>query len=118
MRRLTTAMAMCLLLAACDAGSLEPSTGNRAHDLLLRKGEVDRAVAFHAVLGNEPCDRVTRTFFQGINKPDRGAFWNVACNDGHRYSILISANATGSTKVLDCTTVTVLKLTPCFQKFE
>jgi hypothetical protein len=64
----------------------------------------------------DPCNSVTRDFFQGGNRKD-GEFWNVACSSGRSYTIQVKNDANRSTKILDCSVIAALKITPCFQKF-
>jgi hypothetical protein len=65
-----------------------------------------------------PCDRrVLRTFHQGPdnNSSSSVEFWNVACQDGHTYSIGIDSS--GSTKVLPCAALKAAAQVECFKKF-
>jgi len=66
-------------------------------------------------LSAEDC-RVTRNFFQGFDK-SRNATWNVACSNGKKLAITIYNDATGSTKILDCSVLKALANVECFKKF-
>ena len=65
-----------------------------------------------------PCDRrVQRTFHQGPDNKSSSSveFWNIACQDGHTYSI--GVDPSGSTKVLPCEAMKAVGQVECFKKF-
>lgn len=67
-----------------------------------------------AVLGvGEPCSEVTRVFHQG-SRTD-GVFWNVACADGHAYSV--HAQSGGTYRVLSCDAIRTVAHVDCFKAF-
>jgi hypothetical protein len=49
-----------------------------------------------------PCDSATRSMFQGGSQGVGQDSWSVGCADGNEYSIGISYDAEGSTKILTC----------------
>lgn len=64
------------------------------------------------VSAGEDCGRVERVVYKGIG-PDGAGFWGVGCSSGRSYVVSVEANATGSTKVLDCAL-----LPDCFKRFQ
>jgi len=76
--------------------------------------EAARAAFFTTIVSDEPCGDVTRTFYQGMHRASRAVFWNVACSNGRSYSLSIEANATGSSKIMDCGQLKVIGGTDCF----
>lgn len=92
---------------------------NAASDALRRMTEPERIAALNRFLtqSGESCD-VTRTFFQGVNKSDGSAFWNVACRNGGALSIMVSADAGGSTRITDCGVMKAVANVECFKPFE
>jgi hypothetical protein len=55
---------------------------------------------------------------KGCNKKDNSAFWSVQCSNGKSYQVSILANATGSTRVMDCKLVKAVANVSCFQKLD
>jgi hypothetical protein len=89
-------------------------TGNPANDMLLDGGDTLAAEGLGKVAG---CT-AARTFYAGL-APDKTAIWDIECSDGKSYSISISPNATGSTRVLDCDLLNALTgPSSCFKKLE
>ena len=76
---------------------------NKAHDILLDKTDEERNETLTVLLyeSREKCDVVVKNFFQGF-EPEGGAFWNVKCQNGKSYMILIENDDRGSTRVMDC----------------
>jgi hypothetical protein len=64
---------------------------------------------------NKSCDAVTLTFNQGTNVETGESFWNIACRDGHEYSISIGRG--GTTHVVACDAMR-LSGVECFKTFE
>jgi hypothetical protein len=81
--------------------------------------EPERVAALNRFLiqSGETCE-VTRTFFQGVNKADGSAFWNVACRNSGALSIMITADAGGSTRITDCSVIKAVANVECFKPFE
>jgi hypothetical protein len=105
------------VVATALLGFSQPVPANQAHDMLLSMPESKRNEALSAFMAKsgESCN-VTRSFFQGKDKQDF-AFWNVGCASGKSFAIMIYANPTGSTKILDCKTLKAVAKTDCFKKF-
>lgn len=80
-----------------------PRKGNVANEQLATSSAEKRNAALRATIvsAGDPCTRVKRAFFNGSSK-DATAFWSVECSNGRSYMVSIAADATGSTKVLDC----------------
>lgn len=94
-----------------------PSTGNRAHDVLLGQSEAERRTTLTSFLsGSEwKCSSVTDTFFQGLDHENTAA-WNVRCSNGTSYAISIAADSGGSTRIVDCVVLGAVGV-KCFTKF-
>ena len=94
------------------------ASGNAAHDLLAGQPEARRNQTLTSFLAKsgESCDRVERSFFQGLDK-NRAAYWSVACHGGQSYMITVYADATGSTKILECGILKAVGGGECFKKF-
>jgi hypothetical protein len=95
----------------------EPTPENPAHDLLMKRSDTGRNVAFAALMmaGGEHCGAVTRNFFQGFHESD--AFWNITCTDGRSWVVTVKGDAAGSTQILDCAVLKVMGAGECFTKF-
>lgn len=91
------------------------TSGNPAHDILLRLPEDGRREGLQKALGRQDC-LVSRTFFQGIDAEHR-AYWNVGCVGVSSYQIAIEPDAVGSTKVLPCAVLNAIDV-PCFRTFD
>src|SRR2546425_1013439 len=85
------------------------SSGNPAHDVLMALPEQDRPRA----LGKIARCTGRKAFYMGMSK-DRTSFWSVACTNGSAYEVAIDANATGSTKILECSTLKLVAKVSCF----
>jgi hypothetical protein len=96
-----------------------PSSGNVAHDAIVALSEDRRRQMFSTNFraSGDSCGTVTRTFYQGMEKSQKTAFWNVACSNGQSYSIAVYADRTGSTKILSCAVMKAVTKTECFVKF-
>jgi len=90
------------------------STGNRANDGLLALSDSDRNNLFTRYMSGQKCGRVTRNFYQGINKGE--AFWSVECSDGSQYGVLVKPDANGSTRIMDCGVMKMLGV-KCFERW-
>jgi len=102
------AMALCSLGAAA----------NEAQKIMMQLPSDKQDVALIHVItsADEPCDKVTRKFFQGSDK--RGnAFWNASCSNGKSFVVMFKNDALGSTSVLDCGVMKVAGGQRCFTKF-
>jgi hypothetical protein len=97
-----------------QASSRRDSTGNIGHDRLFALPYDQRAMVLQIVL-TEPCGQVTRTYFQGLHMPDRRAFWNVACSNGHSLAVIVTADEKGSTRTLDCSELRSVAQVDCFE---
>jgi len=92
------------------------NTGNVASDRLLALPARDQAHALGLAVGSG-CNG-TQAFYMGMSQPDHSAMWSVGCGDGTRYGVLIEANSSGSTKVLECSMLAAVAGTPCFTKLK
>ena len=104
---------------AAATGKAAPATrtGNRAHDALVALPEQKRGEMLAGTVrsAGDACSRATRTFYQGSHK-DGSAYWNVECSNGTSFAVSIKADATGSTKIVDCPTMNAVGAS-CFKKF-
>lgn len=96
-----------------------PKSGNVAHDEIMALSEDRRRQMFSTAFrtSGESCGTITRTFYQGMEKSEKTAFWNVACSNGQSYSIAVYADTNGSTKILSCAVMKAVTSTECFVKF-
>lgn len=96
----------------------QEASANPAHNRLQQMSSGERNTFFAKFLqgSGERCDSVTRNFFQGTTKSG-DAFWNVACRNGQAFVILISNDAQGSTKILNCAMLKAMNAGECFKKF-
>lgn len=96
------------------------STGNPAHDQLMRATDSDRNRALAAVVqaSDESCREVTRNFHQGFYDEDRSSFWNVTCSNGASYVVTVVADAEGSTRVMSCSVLKMVADVDCFTRLK
>ena len=94
-----------------------PSSGNPAHEQLMRASENSRNITFAAMMmaSGEHCGAVTRTFFQGFAGED--AIWNITCTDGRSWGVTVKGDTEGSTRILDCAVLSAVGGGECFTKF-
>lgn len=101
---------MLLALASATAGANEA-------DRRLRELSVDEQQSFFTrMLGRNgaSCNRANRVFRQGRTK-DGNVTWNVACDNGQAYSILIRPDADGSSSFMTCAALKAMKAGECFK---
>jgi hypothetical protein len=89
---------------------------NPFHNRLVALSEAERHAVFNGVLADERCV-VIRTFFQGFDK-DRNAYWSVGCRSRGALQVMIRNDASGSTRVLECSTLRVVARVECFKTFS
>jgi hypothetical protein len=79
--------------------------------------EAERREALRRVITSidNPCPEVIRTYDQGGHAT--GEFWDAACSNGRAYSVLLHADAAGSTSVLDCAVLHEKAHVDCFVPF-
>jgi hypothetical protein len=93
---------------------------NPSHERILKLSPAERAKLFTTFLsrGHQACPGgVVRTFFQGMD-PQNAAYWDAACQKGMLYSIRVSPDAAGSTKILACHVQEKMSGVPCFVSFS
>jgi hypothetical protein len=108
-----------LLIAALALAILSYAASNPSHERIQKLSPADRAKLFTMFLarGHETCPGgVVRTFFQGMDQ-QKGAYWDVACQQGRLYSIRVNPDAAGSTKILACQVQEKMSGVPCFVSF-
>jgi hypothetical protein len=106
--------------AALALAILAYAASNASHERILKLSPPDRARLFTTFLarGHETCPGgVVRTFFQGMDK-QKAAYWDVACQQGALYSIRVSPDAAGSTKIIACHVQEKMSGVPCFVSFS
>lgn len=99
-----------------QAAPAKASTGNIANDRLLALSEREQAFALGVVL-NSGCTG-DRAFYMGMLARDHSAFWSVHCASAESYEVELSADAVGSTRVLECSVLKALGAGKCFEKFK
>lgn len=94
------------------------SSANPAHEIMARLPDAQRNPYLTRVIksAEEPCERVTRNFFQGKDA-NGNAFWNATCSNGNSYVVQINSDQEGSTSVLACTVLKSINAGECFTKF-
>lgn len=92
---------------------------NPAQDRMLAMSEVDRSAALLRIVesSGQFCRTVARTFFQGEDAKGN-AFWNIECEEGRAYAVLIKNDEKGSTRVLSCQRLTAIGGGECFRKLD
>lgn len=101
---------------AVASASPSMSTGNEANDRMLALPESEQASNLGKVV-NEGCVG-KRAFYMGTSPTDHSAFWSVGCKNGKKYLVQIEADATGSTKVLECGLYKAVTKMSCFTKLD
>ena len=100
--------------------TLAYAAANASHERLLKLSPADRAKLFTTFLarGRQTCPGgVVRTFFQGMDS-EHAAYWDVACQKEALYSIRVSPDAAGSTKIIPCHVQEKMSGVPCFVSFS
>jgi hypothetical protein len=92
------------------------STGNPAHDILLSLSPSDQATSLGKSVG-EGCVG-NYAYFMGMARDTRNVFWSVRCTNGKSYEVMISPDATGSTRVLECDVLQLVTKIRCFEKLQ
>lgn len=107
-----------LLALVWDMGSL-PLWANPAQDRLAAMPEVERseALAVFVESGGHRCRTVARTFFQGEDAKGN-VFWDVECDGGESYVVVIKNDVPGSTRVMSCRRLRAVVGADCFKKLE
>lgn len=113
-RTLFSILAAAILLLA----GASPASANKANEILQKMSESERSAMLERYLHQtgEKCDKVTRTFFQGVQKETGAAFWNVGCRDKNAYTIMINNDAGGTTKIVSCAMIKAVGAGECFKK--
>lgn len=88
---------------------------NASQDALSTLSESKRNSAFTSILSGEKCGTVTRSMYQGSDNRNN-VFWSLECNNGEAYQIMIAANTTGSTRLLNCKVLKAVN-SSCFKRF-
>ncbi len=91
---------------------------NQASTLLESKSSSERLLVITKLLyqSGESCGKAIRVFLQGYDR-DAAAYWNVACNNGQAYSIQVSADSSGNTRITGCSILKAIGV-ECFKKFN
>ena len=91
---------------------------NPAHDRISKLSETERRAVFSGFMekSSEICN-VKKTFFQG-QSGGGDAFWNIKCSNGKAWVIQINNDATGSTRILECSVLEAMNAGKCFKKFK
>jgi hypothetical protein len=91
---------------------------NEAHEQLSAMPEAQRQSFFATYLTHdgEKCAVVARTFYQGSDAQGN-AFWDVACRGADSWVVQVFNDENGSTKIVSCRALEVVKAGHCFRKF-
>lgn len=100
-----------------STGDVPSDTGNRAHDMLAALSAEKQKDVFTRYAQGESCGDITRVFYQGMERKSRLAFWNIGCSNGRAYVVSITADASGSTRIMECQFMRAVTKTECFTKF-
>jgi hypothetical protein len=92
------------------------STGNPAQDILLNLSPSNQATFLGKSVG-EGCVG-TYAYFMGMAPDTRNVFWSVRCTNAKSYEVMISPDATGTTKVLECNVLQLVTKSRCFEKLR
>jgi hypothetical protein len=98
------------------SASRNVSTGNVANDILAKLPAPEQA-AYLGKVTNEGC-LGKRAFYMGTSPADNSALWSVGCKNGKSYVVQINADASGSTKVLECGLYKAVTKMNCFTKLS
>jgi hypothetical protein len=98
---------------------IEHAFANEAHQRMTAMSASERNSFLTRYLqsSGERCDSVTKAFFQGSSKQGQ-AFWNAACRNGKAYLIMINNDATGSSRIMDCSLLKAVNAGECFKPFK
>ena len=77
--------------------TVEDARANEAHQILSGQSNQERNETLTVLLqhSSEDCDVVVTNFFQGL-EPEGGALWNVTCENGKSFVILIGEGGIGA----------------------
>lgn len=89
-------------------------TQNEAHDRLVALPPDQRAAFLAAGVG-EGC-LGDLSFLRGLDPKSGRSFWTVHCTNGKSYQLMIEADATGSSKVADCTVLAQYAHEDCYKR--
>lgn len=108
-----------LLIYTVALSAATHALANPAHERLSSMTEPERNRFFARYLqsSGETCPSATRNFYMGSDTTGT-ATWSVRCSNGREVAISIQANATGSSRVIDCSVLKAVAGVPCFQKFR
>jgi hypothetical protein len=70
----------------------------------------------YMLASGEQCGTVTRSFYQG-STPSGEVIWNIDCSATGDWQIMMEPNSTGSTRVMECSTVRALGIR-CWQRYR
>lgn len=107
-----------MLLVVVGLGA-SAAWANPAQDRLASMPEVERseALAVFVESGGHRCRTVARTFFQGEDAKGN-VFWDVECDGGESYVVVIKNDVPGSTRVMSCRRLRAVVGADCFKKLE
>jgi hypothetical protein len=111
MHRMISTAALFTLVASAHS--------NEAHNRLsaLDEGKQKYALAHVIRSAGEDCRRVTRVFFQGIEKKTQMAMWHARCDNNKSFVVSLANDRVGSTGVLDCAVLKAFAHMDCFKKY-
>jgi len=95
--------------SSTGSSATSSTSGNPAHAGLLALSMTERNATLAKLMqsSGERCRSVTRSMYQGQDA-DNNAYWSLACANRREYQVMIRADASGSTRYLDCAAVKAL----------
>lgn len=103
-------MVMLMALASTTAGANEADRRLRELSVDEQKSHFTRLLSRNGA----SCNRVNRVFRQGRAR-DGNVIWNVACDNGQAYGLLVRPDAEGSSSFITCAALKALKAGECFK---
>jgi hypothetical protein len=109
-------MKLKILLLVSSLICISVASANPANTKLQSMSESERQKTMTQFMrsSGENCT-VTRTFNQGSTKTG-DAIWNVQCQNGKAFVILLKNDAKGSTSIMDCAVLKKINAGECFKK--
>lgn len=115
---LVLALAVGAAWTSSDDAPPPPVSPTPLDDRVVAMGDLQRREAFARLLraNGERCPAVRRTFYQGMERASRTAFWNVDC--GGRRQWIVSIEPDGKGKLLECGVSKMFGAGGCWRTFD
>ncbi len=107
-----------ILVGVLVALTAAPAAGNPTHKQLQQLAPPSRAALFAQLLSSsgQACPVVSRTFYQGSDRSG-AAFWNVQCQGGKAWTVMIRNDRSGTARYVECADGEEPDAAPCFRRF-